>query len=187
MAGVTNLDVAAASLTAMNGYRVSTLREGDEQIPIVARMQMEERAQLGDIQNLYVFSSQGTQKVPLRILSTHRLRPRRPRRCSAGTSSAPSPCRRSRPRACSPSEVLMPAMAQHRGVRQHAAPGYTLEIGGEYEKQMEGFGELAVVMLHLGGHDLHRARAPVQARDQAAASCSRPSPTASWARCSRCG
>ena len=37
----------------MNGYQVSTLREGDEEIPIVARMRMEERAQLSDVQNLY--------------------------------------------------------------------------------------------------------------------------------------
>jgi multidrug efflux pump subunit AcrB len=69
MAGVTNLDVAGASATAMNGHKVSTLREGDEQIPVVARMRMDERARLSDVQNLYVFSSQGSQKVPLQVIS----------------------------------------------------------------------------------------------------------------------
>ena len=69
LAGVTNLDVAGASLTAMNGYRVSTLREGDEQIPVLARMRMAERARLSDVENLYVFSSQTSAKVPLQLVS----------------------------------------------------------------------------------------------------------------------
>src|SRR5262249_27940234 len=54
-AGVTNQDVAGASATAMNGVQVATLREGDKQIPVVARMRMEERAQLDDVQDLYVY------------------------------------------------------------------------------------------------------------------------------------
>jgi multidrug efflux pump subunit AcrB len=65
LAGVTNYDVAAASSTAMSGYPLTKLREGDKQIPVVARLRMEERAQLADINNLYVYSSQGTERVPL--------------------------------------------------------------------------------------------------------------------------
>jgi multidrug efflux pump subunit AcrB len=49
---------------------VTVLREGDKQIPIVARLRMEERAQLADMQNLYVYSMQGSQKVPLRQVSS---------------------------------------------------------------------------------------------------------------------
>ena len=70
LAGVTNLDVAAASATALSGYSVTTLREGDKQIPVVAQLRMEERARLDDINNLYVYSSTGTQRVPLRQVST---------------------------------------------------------------------------------------------------------------------
>src|SRR5262249_46365316 len=44
LSGVSNLDVAAASATGMNGYSLTTLREGNKQIPVVARMRMEERA-----------------------------------------------------------------------------------------------------------------------------------------------
>jgi multidrug efflux pump subunit AcrB len=65
LAGVTNYDVAAASSTAISGHPVTSLREGDKQIPVVARMRMEERAQLADINNLYVYSSQGTGRAPL--------------------------------------------------------------------------------------------------------------------------
>jgi multidrug efflux pump subunit AcrB len=70
LAGVTNLDVAASSATAINGYSVTTLREGDKQIPVVARLRVNERARLDEISNLYVYSSMGNQKVPLRQVST---------------------------------------------------------------------------------------------------------------------
>jgi multidrug efflux pump subunit AcrB len=146
MAGISNLDVAAASITAMNGYQVSTLREGDQQIPIVARMKMEERAQLSDVQNLYVFSSQGSQKVPLQLvstidygLSTEKLQRRNQFR-TITVSAFPVDGRLS-------SEVLMPVKAKIEAYGRSLPPGYKLEIGGEYEKQVEGFGELAMVML----------------------------------------
>jgi multidrug efflux pump subunit AcrB len=146
MAGVTNQDVAGASLTAMNGYRVATLREGDEQIPVVARMRMEERARLSDIQNLYVFSSQGSPKVPLQLvsridysLSTEKLQRRNQFR-TITVSAFPAD-------GALPSEVLMPLKARIEAFGRALPPGYKLEIGGEYEKQVEGFGELAIVML----------------------------------------
>src|SRR6185436_11658626 len=62
LSGLTNYDVAASSATAMAGHAVGVLREGDDQIPVVARLRMEERAQLADIRSLYVYSSQGAQK-----------------------------------------------------------------------------------------------------------------------------
>jgi multidrug efflux pump len=146
MAGVTNLDVAATSLTAMNGYRVSTLRERDEQIPVVARMRMDERARLSDIQNLYVFSSSGSQKVPLQMissidygLSTEKLQRRNQFR-TITVSAFPA-------EGVLPSEVLLPIKAKVEEYGRSLPPGYRLEIGGEYEKQMEGFRELAIVML----------------------------------------
>src|SRR5207247_1373124 len=70
IAGVTNLDVAAASATAMNGYQVATLREGNEQIPVVARLRMTERAQPSDVQHLYGYAYQGSQTVTLGLIST---------------------------------------------------------------------------------------------------------------------
>jgi len=70
MAGVTNQDVASSSSAAMNGTMVATLREGDKQIPVVARLRMEERSQLEDVKNLYVYSSTGTQHVPVGSISS---------------------------------------------------------------------------------------------------------------------
>jgi hypothetical protein len=40
ISGVSNLDVAGASSTAMNGHNLTVLRDGDEQIPIVARIML---------------------------------------------------------------------------------------------------------------------------------------------------
>jgi multidrug efflux pump subunit AcrB len=64
LAGVTNMDVAAASAVGMNGYQVGILREGDKQIPIKARLVMSERARLADLFNLYVYSSQIPTRFP---------------------------------------------------------------------------------------------------------------------------
>ncbi|MGE3526189.1 MAG: efflux RND transporter permease subunit, partial [Gemmatimonadales bacterium] len=58
LAGVTNADIASSAAAALNGYEVGVLRDGHQQIPIVGRLRMEERADLGDLQNLYVASSQ---------------------------------------------------------------------------------------------------------------------------------
>src|SRR5262245_30476871 len=117
----------------MNGYQVSTLREGDEQIPIVARMRMEERARLSDVQNLYVYSSQGSQKVPLQQISsveyglaTEKLQRRNQFR-TITVSAFPAA-------GSLPSEVLMPALEQVRAFGRALPPGYRLEVGGEYEK-----------------------------------------------------
>jgi multidrug efflux pump subunit AcrB len=145
LAGVSNLDVAASSATAMNGYQVTTLREGDEQIPVVAQMRMEERARLGDVQNLYVYASQGTQKIPLQSVSrveygleTEKLQRRNQFR-TITVSAFPRD-------GVLASEVLGPLMPRVRALERSLPPGYRLEIGGEHEEQVKGFAELALVM-----------------------------------------
>src|SRR5258708_7299166 len=70
LAGITNSDVAASTTAAMSGTTVTTLREGNRQIPVIARLRGQERAQLSDVENLYVYASQGLQKVPLRTFSS---------------------------------------------------------------------------------------------------------------------
>src|SRR5262249_57043474 len=120
--------------------------EGEEQIRVAARMRREERGRLSDIQTLYVSSSQGSTKVPLQLvsridyrLSTEKLQRRNQFR-TITVSAFPVD-------GVLPSEVLMPVKARIEAFGRTLPPGYTLEIGGEYEKQMEGFGELAIVML----------------------------------------
>ena len=65
LAGITNLDVANSATSALSGTPVTTLQDGDKNIPVVARLKMDERSKLSDIQNLYVYGSQTTNKIPL--------------------------------------------------------------------------------------------------------------------------
>ena len=70
MAGLTNADVATSTAVGLNGYRMTSLYEGNNVIPVVARLRMEERAQLADLRNLYVYSNQGTSKIPLQQIAS---------------------------------------------------------------------------------------------------------------------
>jgi multidrug efflux pump subunit AcrB len=146
LAGVTNYDVAAASYTAISGQPVTNLREGDKQIPVVARMRMEERAQLADINNLYVYSSQGTGRAPLGQVSavehgmqTEKLRRRNQFR-TISVSCFPQD-------GVLPSEVMKAAREKLTAFAAALPPGYKMEIGGEEEEQVKGFKNLAVVLL----------------------------------------
>ena len=145
LAGVTNVDVAASTAVALDGYQVGTLREGDKQIPIVARVRTEERAQLADLQSLYVFSSQSSQKIPLRQISslTYEMQPAKINhrnqfraimvQCYPAHGSLPS-------------EVLAAALPQVKALERDLPPGFRMEIAGEQEKQNDGFGDLIVVL-----------------------------------------
>src|SRR5206468_3378348 len=145
LAGVSNQDVAAASATGMNGYQLTTLRENDKQIAVVARLRLEERAQLADIQNLYVYSSMGTEKVPLRQLSTiaydletANLRRRNHFRtitvsCFPGAGVLPS-------------EIMTAARPRLMDLRKGLSPGYKMEVGGEEEEQVKGFRDISIAM-----------------------------------------
>lgn len=146
LAGFSNLDVAASSVSGMYGYQVTTLREGNKQIPVLVRLRMEERAQLSDIQNLYVYSTQGSQKVPLGQISsiaygmeTQKLQRRNQFR-TITVSAFPVP-------GDLPSQVLNAARSRLMEFEKSLPPGYKMEIGGEEEKQKEGFYNIAIVML----------------------------------------
>jgi multidrug efflux pump subunit AcrB len=146
LAGLTNLDVAASSAVATGGRAVGVLREGDTQIPVVARLRMEERAQLGDLGSLYVYSSQGTQRAPLQAVAaigyesrTEKLLRRNQFR-TITVSAFPKA-------GVLPSEVLDAALPRIEALRAELPSGYQLEIGGEREEQVKGFAGLTVVML----------------------------------------
>ncbi|HEU0174231.1 MAG TPA: efflux RND transporter permease subunit [Blastocatellia bacterium] len=146
LAGVTNYDVAAASSTAISGYPVTSLREGDKQIPVVARMRMEERAQLADINNLYVYSSQGIGRAPLGQVSSveHEMQTEKLRRRNQFRTISVSCFPKE---GVLPSEVMKAARARLTAFAGALPPGYKMEIGGEEEEQVKGFKNLAVVLL----------------------------------------
>ena len=146
LSGLTNMDVALSSAAGLSGLPVATLREGDKQIPIVARLRMEERAALNDVQNLYVYSLNGSQRVPLRQLSNVSaqmevqkiMRRNQFRTVTVGAFPEPGVL---------PSEVLKAAKPRIEELQRRLPSGYWLEIGGEQEEQQKGFKQLGVVML----------------------------------------
>jgi multidrug efflux pump subunit AcrB len=145
-AGLTNLDVAASSAAGINGRQVTVLREGDKQIPIVARLRMEERAQLADVQNLYVYSMQGTQKAPLRQVSSveYGMRTEKVRRRNQFRTITVSCMAETRHL---PSEIMSAAQPQLTAFANQLPPGYRMDIGGSEEEQVKGFKNLVVVLL----------------------------------------
>ena len=146
LAGVTNSDVALSSTSGISGMTVTTLEEGQKQIPVVARLRMEERAQLSDVQNLYVYASQDQTKIPLVQVSNveHELVNGRIIRMDHFRTI----CVRSFPSAGHlSSEVLKDAMPKLKEFEKSLPPGFKMQIGGEYYKTKTGFQNLAAVML----------------------------------------
>ena len=146
VAGITNADVADASTAAMSGSMVGVFKEGDKNIPIVARLRMQERAQLADIKNLYVYSSQANNRVPLlsvatvgNSLETGRI-VRREHFRTISILCYPEP-------GVLASEVLNPILPKLQEFQKNLPPGYQLRIGGERAKQIDGFANLRIVLL----------------------------------------
>jgi multidrug efflux pump subunit AcrB len=146
VAGITNADVAESSAAAMSGVVVGTFKEGDKDIPIVARLRMQDSAQLADIKNLYVYSSQTNTRVPLLSIATvgnALVTSRIARREHFRTISV----------LCYPrpgvlaSEVLNSVLPKLQELQRSLPPGYQLRFGGEIAKQIEGFDNLKVVLM----------------------------------------
>jgi multidrug efflux pump subunit AcrB len=145
LAGVTNQDVAQASSTALSGTGVTTLRRGDEQIPVVTRLRMEERATLSDIQNLYVYDSQSGNRIPLLGVSSikNELQTLRIRRLEQFRTISVQSFTKSGVLA---SEVFSDAAPKLKELQKTLPPGYRIVVSGEQAKQEQGFRNLAVIM-----------------------------------------
>jgi multidrug efflux pump subunit AcrB len=66
-----------STAAAISGAAVGSLKEGNKTIPTVARLRGSERAQLGQIENLYAHSSQQNTRVPLLSVATVNIRDRK--------------------------------------------------------------------------------------------------------------
>jgi multidrug efflux pump subunit AcrB len=106
---------------------------------------LQESAQLSDIKNLYVYSLQGAQRVPLGqvasvsyVSETPRIRRRNQfRTITVGAFSNPP---------AMPADVMDAARARLVEFGKSLPPGYTWGIGGEEEEQNAGFLDISVAM-----------------------------------------
>lgn len=145
LSGVTNADIALASSTGINGTRVGTLRQGDKQIPIVARLRLDQRAQLSDLNNLYVYASKDNIRVPLlQVASTAiDLKTERIRRLEQFRTitvfAYPHAGQLS-------SEIMGDVHKQLRALADTMPLGYQLEMSGDAANTKHGFKQLLVIM-----------------------------------------
>ena len=146
LAGLSNMDVALSSAAGMNGLQLTTLRNGSEQIPVVARLREQERSQLSSLEDLYVYAQHGPEKAPLPLVSsveydmaTGRIFRRNQFRTML-ISCFPAPGKL-------PSEVMAKAQPRLQQLAASLPPGYRLDIGGEYEEQTKAFKQITVVLI----------------------------------------
>jgi multidrug efflux pump subunit AcrB len=106
---------------------------------------MEERAQLADIGNLYVYSADGQQRIPIRQVTTIEqdmrtekiARRNQFRTITVGAFPVEGVLA---------SQVFKAAEPTLRELGRRLPPGYRLEIGGEQEEEQKGFKELVIVL-----------------------------------------
>lgn len=145
LAGVTNLDVALSSIAGSSGLPLTTIRDGERQVPVSARLRAEERSGVDDLHNLYVTSVRSSQKVPLTQVATLTtvMEPEKIKRRNnfRTITVAAYPVE-----GVLPSQLLNQVRSEVLALRDQMPPGYTLEIGGEEEEQVKAFRRIAVVM-----------------------------------------
>ena len=168
LAGVTNADIARSAAGGLSGWQVGTLLDGDSHIPIVARLRQEERAQLADVANLYVYSSIGTGRVPLNSLAPMTFQMsqerivRRDHFRTMTVTAFPAP-------GVLPSEVMKLGHTENRSASRRASSELshrdwrrTVQAG----RRLRRIGRRAG---SIGGDDLHRAGLAVQQSHQTVA------------------
>jgi len=146
LVGFSNRDVANVSLIETRGRQIGSLREEDKQIPVVSRLRAEEGGGLYDIQNLYLYSTHSTQKIPLRQVAkvsygmqTSKIRRRNQFR-AISVSCFPVP-------GVLPSQVLALVQPRLDQLVKSLPPGYWLEFGGEEEEQLKCYADMPAVMV----------------------------------------
>ena len=146
LAGVSNKDVAISSLTALSGYEFTAYKEGDKNIPVMARLRVDERSELSDLKSMYVYGITNDTKIPLievadidYSLDTSRV-VRRNHFRALTVIAFPAPGEL-------PSTILNKAEKKINSFIHNLPPGYELIWGGERAKQQKGFRNLTMVLL----------------------------------------
>lgn len=145
MAGVTNYDVAYSSALALSGIEMTQMREGDKQIPVVTRLRLSERAELSDLHNLYVYSNEGSSKVPLMEVADINYRMNTSKIVRTGHFRAVTVYAYPVPGAHA-SQVMAAASGPLDDFRKSLPPGYEMQITGIAASASDGNSQLKTVL-----------------------------------------
>jgi len=150
LAGITNQDIAISTSTGINGAQIGTLREGDKQTPIVARLQLQQRARLSDLGSMYVYSMDDGNKVPLMgvaatefAFETQRIR-RLEHFRTITVFSYPGP-------GYLWADIMKDAQPELDAFAAGLPDGYLMQVSGNQANTVNGFGELLGIMAISGG------------------------------------
>ena len=146
LSGITNQDVALSAVTALSGYQLTNFIEGDKSIPVNARLRIDERAELSDLESLYVYGIENQEKIPLLEVSTIKyamdtsriIRREHFRTITVIAFPAPN---------ILTSTILKKADKEIQSFIENLPPGYNLVWGGERAKQQKGFRNLTMILL----------------------------------------
>jgi multidrug efflux pump subunit AcrB len=132
-------DARATALKQRPELREARLQEQKADLAI-------RQEKMSDLQNIYVPSPSGSQKIPLRAVSemqpmlTTQLIRRQEHFRTVGVHTWPL-------HGVLPFEIMKQALPQLTALEKTLPPGYKMVIGGSLAKQQQGFQNLAVVML----------------------------------------
>ena len=146
LSGITNQDVALSAVTGLSGYQLTNFIEGDKSIPVNARLRIDERAELSDLENLYVYGIENQEKIPLLEVSTIKYAMdtsriiRREHFRTITVIAFPTPNALT-------STILKKADKEIQSFIEDLPPGYKLVWGGERAKQQQGFRNLTMILL----------------------------------------
>ena len=146
LAGVTNYDIAYSSALAFNGVNMSALRVGDKQIPVVTTLRHRERAQLSDLNNLYVYASENDNKVPLAAVTDIAYKMRTSKIIRTGEFRAISVFAYPVP-GHYPSQIMQQIRDDLKSFEKNLPPGYKMEITGSEANASNGNSQLMGVLL----------------------------------------
>jgi multidrug efflux pump subunit AcrB len=153
-AGIMRADIASALATSFEGDRIGVYREGDDQLPIIARSPNAERTNVDDLNNVQIWSPAARRSIPIRQVvlgfetsSENTIVRRRDRlptitvKCDPKVGEAAQVFQVLRPRIEERFEQL---------VAEHNLLGYSLEWGGEYEDSGDAKAALQAKIVPIG-------------------------------------
>lgn len=141
LAGVTNANVADTLNAYFSGLQLSTFREGDHQVPVLFRLEPDERRDLTGIDAAFVEGENG--KLPLNSIATATAT-WQPAQIERRDLNRTIEVRSEVEDGASGNDVVLRVMASDRmkEIQENLPSGFRIEIGGAYEESQESSGQM---------------------------------------------